>query len=659
MKGDRATAAPPGRAGPVARARRLPGGLPGLGLVLLSYTALALVFLWPFPALWRTHLYAWPGDPLFNLWVVEWVADRAGHGFAGLWDAPIFYPERSALALSDHLLGPGLVTSALAGVVAGPVARFNLLILASFVLLAQGGRWLARLAGCRPAGAWLAGALLSFSALRADQLDHPQLLLVAPLPFLLGAAHRLLATGGWRWSILFALAYAAHLSGGLYPAYMGHLPLAALAVAHLPALARAPRRLGRAALGLLPAAGVAVAFDLAVVQRYRELAERLELQRRAEDVLAWGATVASFLTPGERSLWSLLWGEGWRRPENALFPGFLPALLLLVAAVVAWRRRRPGRAAALLAAAGAALALGGLLLADRLVLGPEGPLALALPAGRRAARMAWRLLAAAALAAAAAWWLVRRRRAPRAPRAHAASLRLGLGLGAAGAVALAFPLVYLALLRTLPGLDGMRVPARFLVVAAPGFAVFAGRGFDRLRALAGHGRWAPAATLLLAATAIAEGRPLAPPWAPLPDLSHLPAAYLRLAKEPGIQALAETPRHDDSTAILRMYAGLAHHHRLVDGYSGFFPASHRELAPYLHGLPGPPLLATLRARGVSHLLVHHDHLLAYGIRAEEIARWRAEGVDSGAYGLVALWSEGDAELFRIVAPNPGPHPLAR
>jgi hypothetical protein len=108
-----------------------------------------------------------------------------------------------------------------------------------------------------------------------------------------------------------------------------------------------------------------------------------------------------------------------------------------------------------------------------------------------------------------------------------------------------------------------------------------------------------------------------------------------------------------------MYAGLAHGHRLVDGYSGFFPASHRELAPYLHGLPGPPLLTKLRARGVSHLLVHYDHLPAHRIRSEEIARWRAEGVDSGAYGLVPLWSEGEAELFRIVEPGSGPHPLAR
>ncbi|HSM50000.1 MAG TPA: hypothetical protein VLA75_01215, partial [Thermoanaerobaculia bacterium] len=120
--------APPGSAaGPFPGVRRLLGSHGGFGLAVLSYAALALLFLWPFHSLWRTHLYAWPGDPLFNLWVVEWVADRAAHGFSGLWDAPIFFPEPSTLALSDHLLGPGLVSAALRPLVPEPVARFNLL----------------------------------------------------------------------------------------------------------------------------------------------------------------------------------------------------------------------------------------------------------------------------------------------------------------------------------------------------------------------------------------------------------------------------------------------------------------------------------------------------------------------------------------------------
>src|ERR1700712_37761 len=47
--------------------------LPWLAVALL-YTAATLIYFWPLPRLFGTHLGPDLGDPLFNLWVLKWGA---------------------------------------------------------------------------------------------------------------------------------------------------------------------------------------------------------------------------------------------------------------------------------------------------------------------------------------------------------------------------------------------------------------------------------------------------------------------------------------------------------------------------------------------------------------------------------------------------------
>ena len=76
-------------------------------LALIACQAvLVTTLLWP--AL-RASAYSLPTSPfrtsitvpLFNSWTIWWNADRLKHGLNNYWDAPIFFPERGAFAFSD------------------------------------------------------------------------------------------------------------------------------------------------------------------------------------------------------------------------------------------------------------------------------------------------------------------------------------------------------------------------------------------------------------------------------------------------------------------------------------------------------------------------------------------------------------------------------
>lgn len=57
-----------------------------------------------------------------------------------------------------------------------------------------------------------------------------------------------------------------------------------------------------------------------------------------------------------------------------------------------------------------------------------------------------------------------------------------------------------------------------------------------------------------------------------------------------------------------MYWGLFHHRRMVNGFSGFFPASYLELKTQMRSFPDEASVAALRARGVNYCVVKQSFL---------------------------------------------------
>jgi hypothetical protein len=646
-----------------------------LAAAFAVYALLAALYLRPIWRVLGTHLPAGLGDPLFNLYILKWVAHEAHRGFAGFWDAPFFYPAHGVLAYSDHLLGPGLVAAAFTALVPDGVPRwlpaYNLLLWSSFAATGLAACFVLRRGGFGWAAAWLGGVMYAFSPFRWDQLTHLQVLLMQLIPLTLWSFDRLLERPSRSRAALFLGCYLLHLSGGCYLALMIHVPLAVLLANRLPELRRTGR--WRAELPLLGGtAMIAAAAAGSLFGKYREVARAAGLHWAPSVLRTWGASLLSYLTPSESNYYSALLPEFLHRPENTLFPGWLAAGLALLGACDLWRRSRASGAAAelaapatppdklpawrraILAALLALAAVGWLAGEARTWSAPTAPLFHLEGLPRWATRNYSVPLALVALGCGG--WLVLRRRwkGPRASRWSELD-PWPRGLLAAGAVtaALSFPIFFDPLARLLPGLGAMRVPARFNAFTSLAIVWLAAAALDRRL----RGWWRPAArrrnaliVTVVTALLLLEVCPRPVAWEEIEEEDDFPDVTQWIADQPDIHAVLEIPLTDPSLPapylvnVSYMYYSTLHWKPLVNGYSAHVPPAVEWLSQRCcWPAPDAETLARLRLWGVSHILVHRSELPLW--QRQELERWEATGQAE------RLYAGGGDLVYRI---RPGP-----
>jgi len=184
-------------------------------------------------------------------------------------------------------------------------------------------------------------------------------------------------------------------------------------------------------------------------------------------------------------------------------------------------------------------------------------------------------------------------------------------------------IVYLPLAAVLPGLAGMRVPARFYPFVSFSLAWFAARTLDGwLRRLASAGLRTVrvvrivrtvriVATLAAGFFLLAELAPRPLDWSRVPGEAELPAVYHWLAGRDDVRAVLELPLRDDVSEATYLYAGTLHWKPLFNGYSGYNAPRYTGLRRFCcHPVPEGETLARLRRWGVSHVLIHMDALPA-------------------------------------------------
>jgi hypothetical protein len=641
---------------------------------LAAFHLAAAACLRPIWRVWRGEMVPSDGDPIFCLYLLKWVGHEAGRRFAGFWDPPFFHPARGVLAYSDHLFGPGLVATAWNALVPGWVGAYNVLLLSSFALSGWTLAWVLRRSGRSWPAAFAGGLIYAFCPFRWDELPHIQVLFMAAIPLVLWSFDRLLAAPSWARGAAFLAAYAVHLSGGSYLAGMIQFPLLVLAVNRAPELWRRRQELGRRGWAVLALTAAAAAGLLGAtfweywrIQAQEHLAWETGAQRE------WGATLLSYLQPGRFNLLGPLWPASVDRPENSLFPG-LTAVALCIAGLWARRRRAGVAGADQVSDPGAgvtggpparpawwilptAAAAAGFILSDLVTLRVThhlgGSVGRGLPAGSSHLAM---LLAGVGLPAAAVLWRRRQGRWPGAWVRALAPWPRGVLLAGMATALLALPLLYLPLARLVPGLDGMRVPARFQAFTMLSVAVAAAAGLDaltrRLRMAGGRGarrRAAIVAAVALAGAAIeAVPRPL--DWGAVPEETDFPAVYGWLGEQPDVRALLELPipaANWPLAGVYRtvdgMYFSTARWRPLVNGYSAHTPAYFRFLQTILAGaLPDDWTLRSLARHGVSHILVHMASLS--GRERRGLNAWPAVGE-----GRVELVYAGAGDrVYRLV-----------
>jgi hypothetical protein len=159
----------------------------------------------------------------------------------------------------------------------------------------------------------------------------------------------------------------------------------------------------------------------------------------------------------------------------------------------------------------------------------------------------------------------------------------------------------------LPGLNFIRVPSRFTILALLGLSVLAAFGFERAVARAG-GRGRLIAAAIAALILVCEFAVV--PFGTVERPLELPGVDRWLASQVRPFAIAEVPvpRPEEAGWERRqseyMLHSMAHWQKTVHGYSGFRPPVHELLFRQLRTFPDETSLEHLRRLGIRYVVVH-------------------------------------------------------
>ncbi|HYX25370.1 MAG TPA: hypothetical protein VFC23_14540 [Thermoanaerobaculia bacterium] len=552
------------------------------------YTALTLAYLWPLPRLWQDHIGPGLGDPLFNLYVLKWGVHQIRLGLPDVWNANLFYPTRGALAFSDHLLGPAAQLALFELVIPNAIAGYNFLFLSSYVASALATCWVLRRSGLSWVAAGLGGWMFAWSPFRVIHTTHLQVLIAQWIPLTLWFWDRLLTRRTAKNALLFLLFYLLNLSGGCYLAYMIHFPLAAILASR--ALEQKRELISLRSLRVLvPVALVAGVAVAALFLPYARVAREQGLSRGRGEIEEFGATPASYFSPAFDNFY-------FHEPTR----DFLGRVL------------GPERA--------------------ELFFRPENAL------------FAGFLPTIFFCVGAVAAWRGRRRQGdpPRDVWAR------GLALSGLVCFALSLIVVYRPLMHVIPGLSGMRVPARFYAFVSVSLVYFAARGVDLLTSRLPGPRVRAAVAAGLAVALAVELHPGPIDWQPLPREEELPAVYTWIRNEPTVRSLIELPFAWDVRENQYLYASTVHWKPIANGSSAYAPRSHQRLSARIHLLPGVLGFDLLRTLGISHLVVHVEPPL----RIKDVRPWERRHIAGPVRQMEKVYESAADGIFvyRVLDP---------
>ena len=304
-------------------------------IVIGAFLALAIAATYPLIRHLGNTLPGDLGDPLLGAWILGWDADRLKHLLAGVWDAPILFPDRHTLAYAEHLLGIAVFVAPVIWATGNSIAGHNVAFLLSYVLAGCGMYLLARSLTGRRDAAFLAGIAFAFGPPRAAQLSHLQVLASGWMPIALWGLHRYFASRSVRPLLVFAAAFALQsLSNGYFMYYLA-IPVAVVALYELSRPDLAGRRV-RALGGLAVAGGIIAVALLPIAVAYLTVRRDTGFTRGYGEWVMFSADVNSYLSAGGANrLWApVLTFDG--APERQLFPGLT---VIVLSAMALW----PGR----------------------------------------------------------------------------------------------------------------------------------------------------------------------------------------------------------------------------------------------------------------------------------------------------------------------------
>lgn len=565
-----------------------------VALAAAAYLLLTIAYAWPLPVHLMHGVAHDPGDPLLNAWILWWTT-KAVPLTSAWWNAPMFYPAPGTFAFSEHLLGFAPLTAPLIALTHNALFGYNVALLATFVCSALGAYFLGYTLTRRHDAAFVAGLAFAFAPYRVSQLPHIQVLAAYFAPVCLAALHRYDTDRRLRWTALAAGAWFMQaLTCGYYMFFLSVLLFLWL-------LWFVPGRWKRREVAVVAACfAVAAALIAPVLTSYKHiLIDTYGFRRELQAVQEFSANVAALFTASEES-WLWGWLRVYPRPEGELFPG-LTIILLSIFAVFAARpfahAPEASRTRTIRRALGAATVLCLVAAALPIVYGSwrfrigdirllsisraDTPLTIGL-----IALLAWLSMFPAVAAAV-------RRRSPLVFYGFAAVAMWMLALGPDPMLfdkRVLYRAPYGWLMR-LPGLDGLRVPARFWMMAVVCLAALAALAINRVQNR-------PTRRIVVAIASVAlllDGWPREFTVAQEPERRLAP---------PGVAVRLDLPMTDDRDAVA-LYLQTLDPIPLFNGFSGWGAPHQYAMRELLHA-GDARILQALTARGSVGVVIDHE-----------------------------------------------------
>jgi len=195
-----------------------------------------------------------------------------------------------------------------------------------------------------------------------------------------------------------------------------------------------------------------------------------------------------------------------------------------------------------------------------------------------------------------------------------------------------------------PGLSGMRVPARFYAFVSLSLVYFAARGLDFLMGKVSGARARTALAVFLTVGLAVELTPRPLSWAALPREEKFPPVYSWIARQPGIRSLVELPIYSSTQETLYLYFSTLHWKPIANGYSGYEPLSHRRLTERMRFLPDEDGLDLLRELWISHIVVHARR----PGRAAALRRWESRFATGEDRQVERVYQSGGDSVYRLL-----------
>jgi len=534
-------------------------------------------------------------DPLLNIWTLAWDTTALLHNPLHLWQAPLLYPNNLTLSYSENLLGDVIYFAPVFLITHNPVLAYNVTFYMIFFLCGLNMYIVARSYTQRRFAAFVAALIYAFAPYRLAQIDHIPITGGEWIPLAFLFLDRSFQHGRWRDWILLALFYLLQLLSSVYLGiFLAYTLVAYLLIRYTRVFWRQWRQTGKAYLWRLvrlavrPVVVIVVTLGLIVLLMAPYLISLHNgYERSVIESASYSAFVIDFLyTAPYNMLHGILSFQGvYIKPdsEHFLFLGWTVMILTVTGVILAFRRRD----AVMRAYAWTGLVV--LLFA----FGPYLQLS-----------------------------------------ATSASPLLG-GTPVNQPFPPGIPMPWFLAFQILPGIKGLRVPARLidvllLMLALLGAYVIAWfqNKLDAVVARAkerhltgedaGASRrwWATPQRvflsgflLLIALAIVVEARPAYLPVTQVPTGSAIPPVYQWLATHGGSQPIIELPMSNNSAMVDEYeawydYYTIYHPHPIVNGWSGYRPPITTTISDAMLDFPSATSIALLKQYHILYVVFH-------------------------------------------------------